>query len=1253
MNLSRVYFIPFLLLTIIQSCANYRMHISDADNDWQNQTLPTQEIVHQFYLIGDAGGTEYDKELPALKLLKEELENAVSPKNSTVIYLGDNIYENGLPPAGDALSEVERKLDEFKLAAQADLVKDFEGNVFFIAGNHDWYGYGLEGVKAQRKFLEKYLDREDIFLPKPGCGDPQEIELTDDLVLILLDSQWWLENWDKEPRINNGCEVQSRYEFQLAFDELVRSNRTKNIIVALHHPMYTYGPHNGGYNLKDHLFPLTKVSKNLYIPLPIIGSIYPGYRSVIGTRQDVPHPLYKDLRSILVNSAQKNGSFIFVSGHEHSLQYITKKDQTFIVSGSGTKESVTRLGDGSSFAYSGNGFVRLDVYEDGTIWSTYLAYVDGEPKVVFRKKVNGPLPQSTYKSADYPEYTNMSDSISLPISNFNYEKKGMGKMLWGEHYRKAYKTEITVPKFDLESFQGGVKVVKRGGGNQTNSLRLENEEGRQFTMRSVKKDPSRTVSSSFRNSLVTDILQDNFSAAHPLAALVIPPLAQSIGVYYTNPKIYYVPKQPRLNFYNQDFGNELYLVEERPDDDKWEDAPNFGSPKDIISSVKVVEEVLENGEDKVDQAFVARNRLFDNIIGDWDRHDDQWRWSEFKENGSKVFRPIPRDRDQAFSRYDGAIVKSIRQFDPSLRPLMEYDHNLDGIQWANYGARNFDPFFLNELSWQEWEKEALYIKENLTDEVIERAFKENWPMAFQEIDSEYIISRLKNRRDIIVDIARRMYEYQAKMVDVIGTTDEDYFEIEHLDKGVTVVRIYESNNDGEKKKKYYERIFFGSETNEIRIYGLDDRDFYEIKGNAMLNPRLRLIGGRGKDTYTDNSSKTGKHRSNIIHDQKEGKSTITPGNNTKTKLTKNIDHHVLQRKSKDYEFNYGYAFPVLGINPDDGFQLGALFNFTTFGFKKEPYATQHAIEAKYAFGSGGIQLRYNGKFVDVFGRWDIQINSLVRTALFASNFYGLGNETQNFESEFDNRYHRINERIISFYPALLRQGFNVQWSIGPEFESLRVENTPNRFISTIAEELNPQVFEGVDVFGFKTTLKLKNQNDLAFPTRGFDLDVVAGWKFNLNDSDKDFPYINASVAFVFPLSNSEKIAFATRVGAQQIFNNEFEFFQAATLSGVGPNSNIRGFRRDRFAGQAAFYHNTDIRIQLFKSPFRSIPFVLGAFAGFDYGRVWLEGDSSDTWHTAIGGGLFISPFYQSTISFGLFNGEDDRWLFSLGAGFFF
>jgi hypothetical protein len=43
-------------------------------------------------------------------------------------------------------------------------------------------------------------------------------------------------------------------------------------------------------------------------------------------------------------------------------------------------------------------------------------------------------------------------------------------------------------------------------------------------------------------------------------------VADEIGVLHTNPRLYYIPKQKTLGSFNTDFGNELYLVEERPSD---------------------------------------------------------------------------------------------------------------------------------------------------------------------------------------------------------------------------------------------------------------------------------------------------------------------------------------------------------------------------------------------------------------------------------------------------------------------------------------------------------------------------------------------------------------------------------------------------------------------------------------------------------------------------------------------------------------
>ncbi|MCB0616368.1 MAG: metallophosphoesterase, partial [Phaeodactylibacter sp.] len=261
-----------LFLTILplaffffHSCADYRAHYDKSIQGWE-QSVPSPGLspVHTVYLVGDAGYTPDDTTAPALVLLGEKLRDA--GKNSTVAFLGDNIYPNGMAPSDGE----DREQDEARLRAQLDILKGYDGHVFFIAGNHDWYGYGIEGLKREKKFIEKYLDRDDVFLPKPGCGDPVEVELSDNLTLILIDSQWFLENWDDEYEVNDGCEIKSREMFREYVEEAIKGNRNKNVLIAIHHPPHTYGPHGGQFTLKQHIFPLTDLNKNLWIPLPVL-----------------------------------------------------------------------------------------------------------------------------------------------------------------------------------------------------------------------------------------------------------------------------------------------------------------------------------------------------------------------------------------------------------------------------------------------------------------------------------------------------------------------------------------------------------------------------------------------------------------------------------------------------------------------------------------------------------------------------------------------------------------------------------------------------------------------------------------------------------------------------------------------------------------------------------------------------------------------------------------------------------------------
>ena len=317
-------------------------------------------------------------------------------------------------------------------------------------------------------------------------------------------------------------------------------------------------------------------------------------------------------------SAKKNGSFIFVAGHEHNQQFMETEQQTFIVSGAGSKESPSRIGNGAHFAYGKKGYSTLDFYEGGAAWASFwVPNEDGtDAELVFRKKIKeksitneGDIPTS------FPVHEQGLDSIEMVVSKTEAGKIGFAhKVFLGKHHRKVYQHNYKFPVMDLQKFRGGMTPIQRGGGNQTNSVRLQDPEGKQFVMRALTKDASRTLPFPFNKiTAAKTIAEDNFLSTHPFAPTAIPALADAVGIYHTNPVLYYIPKQPGLGLYNDEYGDDVYLVEERPAGD-WGGTDTFGGSEKIVSTPDVSENVVKNHKHYIDGAWALRNRLFDIII---------------------------------------------------------------------------------------------------------------------------------------------------------------------------------------------------------------------------------------------------------------------------------------------------------------------------------------------------------------------------------------------------------------------------------------------------------------------------------------------------------------------------------------------------------------------------------------------------------------------------------------------------------------
>ncbi len=86
------------LLIVLTGCATYTSKYANAEK--AVDIAGNKEVLHTFYLIGDAGLSPIGGMNSALEIFKTRLNDA--NENSTAIFLGDNIYPAGLPDSKDS-----------------------------------------------------------------------------------------------------------------------------------------------------------------------------------------------------------------------------------------------------------------------------------------------------------------------------------------------------------------------------------------------------------------------------------------------------------------------------------------------------------------------------------------------------------------------------------------------------------------------------------------------------------------------------------------------------------------------------------------------------------------------------------------------------------------------------------------------------------------------------------------------------------------------------------------------------------------------------------------------------------------------------------------------------------------------------------------------------------------------------------------------------------------------------------------------
>lgn len=791
------------------------------------------------------------------------------------------------------------------------------------------------------------------------------------------------------------------------------------------------------------------------------------------------------------------------------------------------------------------------------------------------------------------------------VPGSGYAAGSLRSFFLGAHYRDVWTEPLRVPTLDLETFAGGLRPVRDHAGSQTASLRFEAGDGRTYQFRSVFKTPSATLPELYRGTLVARMIQDGASASHPTGALVVSPLLEAVGVLHAPPTLAVMPDDPALGEFRERFAGVLGIIEERPDEADDEGRGGFGSALKVIGPDRLFERLDESPADRVDARAFLTARLVDILVGDRDRHRDNWRWALLRDDRPfRLWLPVSRDHDEAFVKLDGLLLGLAARYRPQLVSFgPEYPNPVN----LNWHAREVDRRFLAGLDRAAWDSTAAWVQSRLTDGVVDDAVRRLPPEQYA-VGGPELAAALRARRDGLREEARRYYALLAREIDIRATDAPEVLDVHYVDDRFVDVSLRERGGDS----PFFSRRFDALETDEVRVamWGGDDRVVVHGAGGADL--LLRVVGGSGRDAFVDTAPAarvrfydSGAHTSAELG----GRATLDTSPHVEW-VGSDVDRYPPREWGR-------WARPGVfaGIGPNFGALLGAEFAVTRYGFRREPFASELRLGLGLATGDGWGRMEVTAV--------DYRENSRARLELRAGvsgvdllRYHGLGNDT---EREVSPRHFFVELSQVRVEPrAVVPVGPRGEAWLGAFARFSTTSGDESPFFRSIEDTLY-----GAGSFGrvgLRGGVEVDTR-DRATPgapglrLRG-DVELVpALW-------DVREAYARAGVEGSVRLTaRSAPLSPALILrGGGSVTRGEAPFQEAVYLGG---RSNLRGWSAERFAGDAALFGGAELRLRL-GGVHLVLPGEGGVLGLADFGRVYVDGRSPGGWHAGFGGGVWFS-----------------------------
>jgi len=781
------------------------------------------------------------------------------------------------------------------------------------------------------------------------------------------------------------------------------------------------------------------------------------------------------------------------------------------------------------------------------------------------------------------------------------------RVFLGGQWRDAWTTPIEVPVLNLKTFDGGVRPIRRGGGLQTKNLHLKNAQGGTWVFRSVDKDVSGLLDPETLRSIFGDILQDLTSTIHPAAALMVPPFLEAAGVVHAHPRLAVMPDDPQLGQFRPVFAHMLGLLEERNDKDE------MGADK-IVDSLDLFVRLETRRNEEVDARNYLRARLVDVLVGDWDRHLDQWVWARFDEDGKRVWRPIPRDRDQAFSRF-GGLLPSLGEY--YTKQLAGFGDTYAPIDKLTFAGRFTDRRLLVWLDRATWESETTNLVSKVTDQLIANAVHQQPPEMYAKGGAE-LERELRSRRDRLAEASRDYYRLLASNVDLRAAEGE-------------TIRVRREPRGIEVSTPRFHRLFVPDETSELRVYTPRGGSVVEEGSGGGIKVRI-----------------------------------VPPDPREPEPIRKRYEP--VRDWGQDLLF-----YPLFSYDTTRGVFPGVLAELTSYGFELDPFASKMGLSFAWATAVNRPRAVYSAEF-----RTHSPLSALVGlmySGVEVLNFFGLGNQTPRIDAFVDSNFYQVKQEQFLAFPGLqwrLGRPARVYGGIllrhisalqNSSFASGAYGSTGMTLASGEAGiELDTKSGVLTKLRGFRLRLAVRHTPDI----------LDARTSSHVAQGGGAFTKLHGSASASFGGHILTDVFLDLHLAGERNWGR-YPFYDAAFLggttiptellfSGIG-GLPLRGFDYNRFAGDSAVVMNTELKIGIGKF-LALLPWRYGISGVADIGRVFLandpsvpSGETSSRWHHGVGGGVWLAVFaatpgleFASAIN-ALIVRSDERTAFYISGGF--